>query len=244
MPDRARRRSGPDADLRSGPAAGAVRYRPGEAPRTRSGGYTACWRRQVVDADRELLRARRIASRAAQRWAYARAHQGVAGAVVEEDAAHAARTGRERKGRGRRKSSDLAAVEQHLHAAVHPSRKALGYARRFGAEIVNYADDFCVLGKAPAAEMLAVVNRLMARLKLPVKRCLRCPEDLSSSLGRIAAQRTGAGSRASAQDQPYVGRRGGRRTPQPMSCKLLHRAGQPGLQPCTRPAADVRVCTR
>ena len=29
---------------------------------------------------------------------------------------------------------------------------------RFGA-IVNYADDFCVLGKAPAAEMLAVVNR-------------------------------------------------------------------------------------
>ena len=65
--------------------------------------------------------------------------------------------------------------------------KALGYARRFGAEIVNYADDFCVLGKAPAAEMLAVVNRLMARLKLPVNaqktRCLRCPEESLEFLG-------------------------------------------------------------
>ena len=59
--------------------------------------------------------------------------------------------------------------------------KALGHARRFGAEIVNYADDFCVLGRAPAAEMLAAVNRLMERLKLPVNarktRCLRCPEE-------------------------------------------------------------------
>ena len=46
--------------------------------------------------------------------------------------------------------------------------KTLGYARRFRAEIVNYADDLCVLGKAPAAEMLAAVERLMAGLKLPV----------------------------------------------------------------------------
>ena len=28
--------------------------------------------------------------------------------------------------------------------------KVLGYAQRFSAEIVNYADDFCVLGKATA----------------------------------------------------------------------------------------------
>ena len=32
--------------------------------------------------------------------------------------------------------------------------KVLGYAQRFCAEIVNYADDFCVLGKATAMEML------------------------------------------------------------------------------------------
>ena len=65
--------------------------------------------------------------------------------------------------------------------------KKLGYARHFRAEIVNYADDFCVLGKAPAAEMLAVVNRLMERLKLPVNarktRCLRCPGEPLEFLG-------------------------------------------------------------
>ena len=65
--------------------------------------------------------------------------------------------------------------------------KALGYARRFRAEIVNYADDFCVLGKAPAAEMLTAVKRLMAGLKLPVNerksRCLRCPEEPLEFLG-------------------------------------------------------------
>ena len=65
--------------------------------------------------------------------------------------------------------------------------KALGHARRFRAEIVNYADDFCVLGKAPAAEMLTAVERLMASLRLPVNerktRCLRCPEAPLEFLG-------------------------------------------------------------
>ena len=65
--------------------------------------------------------------------------------------------------------------------------KALGYARRFRAEIVNYADDFCVLGKAPAAAMLAAVRRLAEGLKLPVNerktRCLRCPEEPFEFLG-------------------------------------------------------------
>ncbi len=65
--------------------------------------------------------------------------------------------------------------------------KVLGHARRFRSEIVNYADDLCVLGKAPAADMLAAVRRLMAGLKLPVNerktRCLRCPEDAFEFLG-------------------------------------------------------------
>ena len=65
--------------------------------------------------------------------------------------------------------------------------KALGHARRYRSEIVNYADDLCVLGKAPAAEMLAAVERLMAGLKLPVNerktRCLRCPEEAFEFLG-------------------------------------------------------------
>ena len=65
--------------------------------------------------------------------------------------------------------------------------KALGHARRFRSEIVNYADDLCVLGKAPAADMLAAVRRLMGGLKLPVNegktRCLRCPEEPFEFLG-------------------------------------------------------------
>ena len=60
-------------------------------------------------------------------------------------------------------------------------------ARRFRAEIVNYADDICVLGKAPAADMLMAVRRLMDGLKLPINerktRCLRCPEDAFEFLG-------------------------------------------------------------
>ena len=59
--------------------------------------------------------------------------------------------------------------------------KVLGYARCFEAEIVNYADDLAVLGKAPAAEMLAAVDALMKRLKLTMNtektRCCRLPED-------------------------------------------------------------------
>ena len=64
---------------------------------------------------------------------------------------------------------------------------ALGHAQRFRAEIVNYADDLCVLGKAPAADMLAAVERLMASLRFPVNarktRCLRCPEAPLEFLG-------------------------------------------------------------
>ena len=65
--------------------------------------------------------------------------------------------------------------------------KVLGYAQRFRSEIVNYADDFCVLGKASAAEMLAAVCRLMDGLKLAINddktRCLRCPEEALEFLG-------------------------------------------------------------
>ena len=62
-----------------------------------------------------------------------------------------------------------------------------GLAPRFCAEIVSYADDFCVLGKAPAADMLPSVVHLMERLKLPINaqktRCLRCPAEPMEFLG-------------------------------------------------------------
>ena len=83
--------------------------------------------------------------------------------------------------------------------------KVLGHARHFCAEIVNYADDFCVVGKAPAAEMLAAVKRLMDRLKLPVNeqktRCLRCPEEPIEFLGHRIGRNYGMNGRA------YIGTR-------------------------------------
>ena len=87
--------------------------------------------------------------------------------------------------------------------------KVLGCAWRFRSEIVNYADDLCALGKAPAAEMLATVERLMAGLKLAINerktRCLRSPEEafefLGYRIGRIHRP-TGKGS--------YIGTRPGK----------------------------------
>ena len=162
----------------------------------------------------ELLRrdtARRVDEEccpARERRADARTHQGVAGDAGGRGRREGRHAPHEPGAEGAKGDSagspDLAAVEQHLHAAVYPCWKALGHARRFSAEIVNYADDFCVLGKAPAAEMLAVVNRLMERLKLPVNarktRCLRCPEEPLEfpgyRIGWTIARRTEAGTPA------------------------------------------------
>ena len=82
--------------------------------------------------------------------------------------------------------------------------KVLGYARHFKAEIVNYADDLAVLGRAPAAVMLAAVEALMKRLKLAMNvektRCCRVPEESMTFLGyRIGLQLpAGDGCRLSA----------------------------------------------
>ena len=79
-------------------------------------------------------------------------------------------------------------------------RKTPGHARRVGAEIVNYADDFVIRGRAPAAEMRSVVEGMMERLRLPVNarktRCLRVPEEPMEFLGYLVGRnydpRTGA----------------------------------------------------
>ena len=79
------------------------------------------------------------------------------------------------------------------------SWKLLGHARRFGAEIVNYADDFVICGQAPAEAMRAVVERITGQLRLPLNatktRCLRTPEEpfefLGYRIGRNYSPRTG-----------------------------------------------------
>ena len=84
--------------------------------------------------------------------------------------------------------------------------KVLSYARRFNAEIVNYADDLVVLGKAPSADMQMAFESLMQRLKLTVNaertRCCQVPEEPIELLG----YRIGRNHRA-ITGQAYIGTR-------------------------------------
>ncbi|KKZ12738.1 MAG: DNA polymerase [Candidatus Synechococcus spongiarum 15L] len=110
--------------------------------------------------------------------------------VVEED-----KTGGKRctnRARRERKGTPQGSPISPLLSNIYMRRfilgwKLLGYARQFGAEIVCYADDFCVLGRTSATEMLAVITQLMDRLRLPINaqktRCLRCPEEAFEFLG-------------------------------------------------------------
>ena len=154
--------------------------------------------REVVDADltnyfgeiphADLLKsiARRVSDGRLLGWVKAWLEM----AVEEDDG----RGGRRRTNRARRdrKGTPQGAPISPLFSNVYMRRfirgwKVLGYARRFGAEIVNYADDFAVLGRAPASVMLAAVEGLMKRLKLPMNaektRCCRLPEEPMTFLG-------------------------------------------------------------
>ena len=112
-------------------------------------------------------------------------------APVEEDDGEGGKR-RTNRARAERKGTPQGSPVSPLLSSIYMRRFILGWkvrgcARRFGAEIVNYADDFCVLGKASAAEMLVEVNRIMEVLKLPVNarktRCLRCPAEPFAFLG-------------------------------------------------------------
>ena len=167
--------------------------------------------REVVDGDlsdyfgqiphAELLRsvARRVSDGRLLGWVKAWLEM----AVEEDDG----RGGRRRTNRARRerKGTPQGAPISPLLSNIYMRRfilgwKVLGYARRFKAEIVNYADDFAVLGRAPAAEMLAAVTGLLKRLKLPMNAektlCCRVPEEpltfLGYRIGRNYRRDTGA----------------------------------------------------
>ena len=111
--------------------------------------------------------------------------------AMEEDDGKGGRY-RTNRARRERKGTPQGAPISPLFSNIYMRRfvlgwKALGHARRFEAEIVNYADDLAVLGKAPAASMLAAVEALMERLKLTVNaektRCCRVPEEPIEFLG-------------------------------------------------------------
>ncbi len=155
-------------------------------------------RREVVDADlsdyfgqiphAELLKsvARRVSDGRMLGWIKAWLEM----PVEEEDGKGGKR--RTSRARKKRKGTPQGSPISPLLSNIYMRRfilgwKALGHARRFDAEIVNYADDFVVLGRAPPAQMLAAVERLMRRLKLTVNaektRCCRVPEETFDFLG-------------------------------------------------------------
>ena len=123
-------------------------------------------------------------------------------AVVEDDGKGGTR--RTNRARRERKGTPQGAPISPLLSNVYMRRfilgwKQSGHARRYGAEIVNYADDFVVCGRAPAEAMRATVERMMEQLRLPVNatktRCLRCPEEpmefLGYRIGRNYSHKTG-----------------------------------------------------
>ena len=97
--------------------------------------------------------------------------------------------------------------------------KLLGYARRFQASIVNYADDFVVLGKADGTAMLEAVETIMQRLKLPINarktRCVRCPEEPFQFLGYRIGRNFRPGGRGS-----YIGTRPSKKSVQSICRKI------------------------
>ncbi len=110
--------------------------------------------------------------------------------VVEEDEKGGKR--RTNRARKERKGTPQGSPISPLLSNLYMRRfilgwKQLGYARYFGAQIVCYADDFCILGRAPAAEMQRIAKVLMDKLKLRLNvqktRCLRCPEESFEFLG-------------------------------------------------------------
>lgn len=82
----------------------------------------------------------------------------------------------------------------------------LGYARLYGAEIVNYADDFVICCRKRGEEAMAAMQKLMSRLKLTVNesktRLAKLPAEsfnfLGYTLGRCYRPNGG---------QPYLGTR-------------------------------------
>ena len=167
--------------------------------------------REIVDGDlsnyfgeiphAELLKsvARRVSDGRLLKWI----KRWLEMAVVEDDGKGGQR--RTNRARRERKGTPQGAPISPLLSNVYMRRfilgwKTLGHARRFGAEIVNYADDFVICGKAPAAAMRAAVERMMERLRLPLNatktRCVSVPEEplefLGYRVGRNYDPRTGA----------------------------------------------------
>ncbi len=120
-------------------------------------------------------------------------------------------TRRTNRAKKQRKGSPQGSPISALLSSIYTRRfivgwKHWGLAQRFQSHIVNYADDICILGKAPAPVMLSAFTQIMDRLKWPVNmqktRCLRCPDEALEFLG----DRIGTNDRLNGKGS-YIGTR-------------------------------------
>ncbi len=117
-----------------------------------------------------------------ERWPHARTHQGVAGNAGRRGGRQGRQVPHQPCSQAAERNTARCLRWPRISAcAASPGRKVRGLARRFHSEIVDHADDSCVIGRAPAAEMLPGPERITDSLKLPAgeheTRCLRCPEE-------------------------------------------------------------------
>ncbi len=92
------------------------------------------------------------------------------------------------KGRGTPQGSPISPLLSNLYMRRFVlGWKLLGHEKRFGAYIVNYADDLVICCRREAEQVLAVMRRMMSRLKLAVNetktRVCRLPEEKFDFLG-------------------------------------------------------------
>jgi RNA-directed DNA polymerase len=119
---------------------------------------------------------------------------------VDERGRRQTTTGNRDEGRG----TPQGAVISPLLANVYMRRfvlgwKTLGYARRWQAQLVNYADDFVICCRGTGEPALAAMRVLLSKLKLTVNerktRLCRVPEEtfdfLGYTIGRCYSRRTG-----------------------------------------------------
>jgi RNA-directed DNA polymerase len=100
--------------------------------------------------------------------------------------------------------------------------KQLGYAQRFGAQIVTYADDLVICCKHGATEALPVIRQMMTRLKLTVNEekthVRRIPAEhfdfLGYTFGRVYSPKTG---------RAYVGTRPSKKSVHRMIAQISER---------------------
>jgi RNA-directed DNA polymerase len=119
------------------------------------------------------------------------------------------------KGRGTPQGSPISPLLSNLYMRRFVlGWKLLGHEKRFGAYLVNYADDLVICCRREAEQVLTVMRNMMSRLKLAVNetktRVCRLPEEkfdfLGYTLGRYYSAKTGRAYLGSAPSKKRVQR--------------------------------------